>query len=213
MTETPQNTAPAQTVMTAPRPEVIASYGHAWKQLWKNFPMLLLVLVIYLAMTVPGYIPLLGVLYSFLVMLPLAYGLVFVNLKAARGEEIAVGDLFAGFKSYGSVLLAGLLTGLIVLGGFILLIVPGIIFACKLSFVPLLVIDQKKGAIEAIKQSWNMTSGYSLKIFLMLLLAIPIMIAGVICLCVGLIPASMWIGVAMAAIYYAVVNSGNKPSA
>ncbi|MEW6025672.1 MAG: hypothetical protein AB1599_00045 [Planctomycetota bacterium] len=214
MAETPQTAAPDQQAVPAPQPEVIACYGLAWKQLWKNFPMLLLIVVIYSAMASLNALPFcIGFVYSVLVGWPMVYGLMQVNLKAARGENLEVGDLFAGFKNYGNVLLAMLLTSLIICGGLLLLIVPGVIFACKLAFVPFLVMDQKKDAIEAIKQSWNMTGGYSMKIFLLYLLGVPIAIAGLIALCVGIIPASMWISLAVAVMYYAVVSAGNKTAA
>lgn len=127
-----------------------------------------------------------------------------VYLKVARGEQIQVEDLFAGFKNYGNVLLASLLTTIITMAGFIMLIVPGIIFACKLSFVPFLVIEGKADAADAVAQSWIMTRGYTLKIFLMVLLAIPIIIGGIICLCVGVIPAFIWVSIASSSMYYAV---------
>lgn len=40
------------------------------------------------------------------------------------------------------------------------------------------------------------------------LLAIPISIAGLICLVVGIIPATMWITAAFASLYHAVSASG-----
>ena len=43
--------------------------------------------------------------------------------------------------------MASLLVGVIVSIGFILLIVPGIVFACKLAFTPYLVVDRKMGVI------------------------------------------------------------------
>jgi len=55
-----------------------------------------------------------------------------------------------------------------------------------------------------------MTEGHALKIFLMGLLAIPISIAGLICLFVGVIPAVIWIRCAFASMYYAVCKQGEK---
>jgi hypothetical protein len=44
-------------------------------------------------------------------------------------------------------------------------------------------------------------------VFLIGLLAIPIVIAGLICLVVGIIPALMWITAAFASLYHAVSKS------
>ncbi|OHB72410.1 MAG: hypothetical protein A2W23_03450 [Planctomycetes bacterium RBG_16_43_13] len=62
------------------------------------------------------------------------------------------------------------------------------------------------GAIDAIKESWRMTTGYAWRVFFIYLLSIPIMIAGIICLIVGVIPAGMWIGISFASLYHAAVR-------
>ena len=93
---------------------------------------------------------------------------------------------------------------IIVAIGFILIIVPGIIFACKLAFTPYLVVDRKMAVIDAVKGSWNMTNGHAWKVFFIGLLAIPIGIVGLICFIVGIIPAIMWIRMAFASLYHAV---------
>src|SRR3989338_7025241 len=87
-------------------------YGNGWRQLWKNFAMLLLIFVVTTGVSIPQIIPILGFLYGILVVWPLTYGSLFVWLKAARGDEIKVGDLFEGFRNYGNALLAVFLTTL-----------------------------------------------------------------------------------------------------
>ena len=120
------------------------------------------------------------------------------------GDAWKVADIFAVFQNYWSAVLANLLVIVIVVLGFIFLIVPGIIFACKLAFVSYLVVDRKMEAVEAVKESWRMTTGHAWTIFFMGLLAIPIALIGLVCLIVGIIPAIWWIGLAMASLYHAV---------
>ena len=110
--------------------------------------------------------------------------------------------------SVSNAVLANLLVGVIVIIGFALLIVPGIIFACKLAFTPYLVVDRKMAVIEAVKESWRMTGGHSWKVFLIGLLGIPVCIAGLICLGVGVIISIMWITLAFASLYHAVSQTG-----
>ena len=76
------------------------------------------------------------------------------------GETITPGDAFSyGFHRLGSILLIGLLVALIVTGGFLLFIVPGIIFAVKLSVsIPALIVENRRGT-DAIGRSWNLTTG------------------------------------------------------
>ncbi|MBN1191865.1 MAG: hypothetical protein JXA46_19090 [Dehalococcoidales bacterium] len=192
-------------------PGVISPYKHGWNRLWPSFLMLFLAWLIYVVITgaVGGILQLVPYIsfLSIFVSIPLGYGLSFCFLRAARNEEVRFEELFEGFRCYWNSLGAGVLSTLIILGGFILLIVPGIIFACKLAFVPYLVIDRKMGPTEAISTSWKMTSGHAMEVFLIYLLGIPIMIAGLICLGVGVIISIMWISMANASLYYAVSKS------
>ncbi len=200
-------------------PGVISSYRNGWRQLWKYILELFVIGVIFFVIAIPGWAmsstaermecagALLGFMaffYGLLLINPLEYGMDFAYLKAARGDKLEIKDMFAVFQNYWHAVLANLLVGVIILIGFVLLIVPGIIFACKLAFVPYLVVDRRMETIEAIKKSWEMTRGHAGTVFLMALLAIPIALLGLICLGVGIIPAGMWIQTAFASLYHAV---------
>ncbi len=201
-------------------PTVGSCYGNGWSSLWKYFLELFLIFIVMLAFALPNiffslgemhargagyaFLVLLGWVYSILLLNPLQYGVNFAFLKAARKEAPAVKDIFEVFQNYWSAVLANLLVAIIVLVGLVLLIVPGIIFACKLAFVPYLIVERKMEVIQAVKTSWNMTTGHAVTIFLMGLLAIPLAIAGLLVLCVGIIPVIMWVGVAFASMYHAV---------
>ena len=121
-----------------------------------------------------------------------------------RGDKLEIKDMFEAFKNYWNAVLASLLVFVIVVIGLVILIIPGIIFACKLAFTPYLVVDRKMAVIEAVKESWRMTGGHAWKVFLIGLLGIPIGIAGLICLGVGVIISIMWITLALASLYHAV---------
>lgn len=203
-------------------PGVGTSYNISWDVLKRNFVELLLLTIIVIAVSIPvgimrggaeaaGFgaggvlLGLLGMVLWLFVTGPVNYGVAYVYLKLTRGEAFEVTDIFAGFKNnYINVILANLLTSAIVIAGLIFLIIPGIIFACKLAFVPYLVMDKNMETVEAVKKSWEMTNGHTGTIFLIGLLAIPIAIMGLLLLIIGLIPASMWIEGAFAAIYYNV---------
>ena len=191
------------------KPGVGSAYGNGWTQMWKQFLELLLVLIITWIISAAGggiasWIPFLSVFFTILVVNPLDYGMSYAFLKVARAEKMQIQDMFAGFLNYWNAVLAGLLVMVIVVVGLIFIIVPGIIFACKLAFVPYLVVEKKMQVIEAIKASWKMTDGYAMKVFLIYLVAIPVVIAGLICLGVGVIISTMWITMALASLYHAV---------
>lgn len=186
-------------------PSIATCFANGWKKLWGSFFRLCAIVILFFLIYAlisgsPKVLPLLG--YFFLYPL-LSYGMSFAFLKAARGDSVKVTDLFYPFKHYWKVVVAHILTCLIVIAGMLLLIIPGIIFFCKLFFVPYLVVDRKMKPIEAIKASWNMTENSVLKIILMGVVAFFIHIIGLLCLIVGFIPALIWSGIAFASLYHA----------
>ena len=201
-------------------PGVGSSYKNGWRQMWKYFLELFLIGIIAFAISLPSLASrvdggaaavILGIFsfaYGILVVGPVGYGVAFAYLKAARGDQLKVKDMFGAFRNYWNAVLACLLVDVIIFVGLVLLIVPGIIFACKLVFTPYLVVDRKMDVIEAVKESWRMTNGHAWKAFFIGLLAILVSIAGLICFGVGIIVAIMWISLAFASLYYAVSLSG-----
>jgi uncharacterized membrane protein len=202
-------------------PMVGDCYGHGWKMLWKNFLELFLIGLIMVLFTLPvnglfllggedffyNNVPLITfpvLIYAFFLLGPMSWGVYYAYLKAARGEKVEIRDMFIFTKNYGSILLAILLMNLIIGIGIAMLIIPGIVFACKLAFVPYLVTDKKMSAMDALKASWTMTDGYAMNIFLIGVLGIFIWIGGMIAFFVGVIIAVMWFNTTRASIYYAV---------
>jgi uncharacterized membrane protein len=147
-----------------------------------------------------------SVAYGIIVLGPISYGVNWIFLKAARNEPFKTYDMFMAFQNIWNVVIANVLVSIIIGIGIVLLIVPGIIFACRLAFVPFLVMDQKLEPIEAIKKSWEMTQGYGWTIFAMAIMSFFIAIAGLICLGVGILPAIIWIESAFASLYWAVAT-------
>jgi uncharacterized membrane protein len=209
-------------------PTVGDSYSHGWKTIWKYFLELFLIGLLLFIISLPvnlfsflirdgswGFgifiFVLFSAAYGILILGPVQYGMYYAYLKAARGEVVQVGDMFAFKDNYVNVMLAALLTNIIIGIGVVMLIIPGIIFACKLAFVPYLVIEKKLDPVKALQTSWQMTDGYAMNIFVMGLLAIFIAIGGFIVFFVGVIIAAMWIYASFASIYYAV-DSRQSPT-
>ncbi|HER08985.1 MAG TPA: hypothetical protein ENO20_08760 [Bacteroides sp.] len=208
-------------------PEAGRSYSIGWKVLWVYFVELLVVSIVYMILAGPVsffqwktdhfewfLVPLVffGIIYGIFVAGPIGYSVKWVFLKAVRGERIEIRDMFVVFqKNYWNAVVANIVVGVIVGLGIVMLIVPGIIFACRLAFVPYLVIDEEMDVMDALRTSWDMTRGYGWQIFFMGFLAIFIVLAGLIALFVGVIISVMWISAAFAAIYYAVVLQNGIP--
>ena len=201
-------------------PDAGNSYSIGWKVLMTAFVELLVISIVYMVLSGPiatvqwkvdsfewFLVPLVlfGIAYGIFVAGPIDYGAKWVFLKAVRGERIEVRDIFITFqRNYWNVIIANVVVGIIIGLGIVMLIVPGIIFACRLAFVPYLVVDREMDVMDALRVSWDMTRGYGWQIFLMGLLAIPVVLLGLICLFVGVIVSVMWISAAFAVMYHAV---------
>jgi uncharacterized membrane protein len=121
-------------------------------------------------------------------------GLIKVALDVINKGTAEMGTLFSCTKLFWRFLGGSILYGLIVMGGFILLIVPGIIWAIKYQFFSHLIIDKNLGPIEALKKSAEITAGSKGNLFVLEILLMLINMLGVICLVIGLfatIPLSM----------------------
>jgi len=150
-----------------------------------------------------------AIAYGVLVSGPIGYSVKWVFLKAVRGEPTEIKDMFAVFqRNYWNAVLGSILVGIIVGIGIFMLIVPGIIFACRLAFVPYLIIDREMEVTEALSKSWEMTKGYGWHIFFMGFLAFWIVILGFLALIFGVIISGIWISTAFAAMYQGVVEEG-----
>jgi len=208
-------------------PDAGSSYSIGWKVLMTAFVELLVISIVYMVLSGPiatvqwkvdsfewFLVPLVlfGIAYGIFVAGPIDYGAKWVFLKAVRGERIEVRDIFITFqRNYWNVIIANVVVGIIIGLGIVMLIVPGIIFACRLAFVPYLVVDREMDVMDALRVSWDMTRGYGWQIFLMGLLAIPVVLLGLICLFVGVIVSVMWISAAFAVMYHAVEMKDGIP--
>ena len=226
--------------VSIPTPGAIASYSHGWKQMWSYFLELLLVSVVSFLVSVPalglsvdelgqfigerfsldlvivhfegpfGYV-LFALAYAILLEWPIEYGVAYVFLLASRGEPVEVKRMFEVFKNYGNSVLANILESTIIIIGLVFLIVPGIIFGCKLAFVPYLIVERKMDAVAAIKESWRMTRGHAWKVFAIGVLAIFVGLLGLLFFGIGIVISVIWIRLASATLYASV--SASMPQA
>ncbi len=108
---------------------------------------------------------LVGMLAMFAALAWLGGGLLKLHLAVARGDQSAgVGMIFSGGRFMISLIGAYFLFGLMAW-----IPVFGIIAACALCLTGFFIVDQGKGAIDALKASWNATRGYKMTTFLTLL--------------------------------------------
>jgi len=210
-------------------PSIGGSFSHGWSRIFgKQFLPLLLTVIILGLLNGPTFglkmdgdhwgpmllllpLALFGLAYAFLFLPVLEYGKDFIFLQAMRDQEVDLKTLFEGFKTkYLNIILANLIVFALVILGMMMLIIPGIIVACRLAFVSYLVMDKDMDAMKAVERSWQMTRGHGWQIFGMAILSFFIFIGGLIVFLVGAIVSLMWIHSAFASFYQAVLNKTDE---
>lgn len=84
----------------------------------------------------------------------LAPAVIYILLQSARGKKVTVSKAYKKtWRRAPAVLAASLLTALAFLGGLVLFVIPGFIFATWFSFSPMIVVDEGIGAVEAMRRS------------------------------------------------------------
>lgn len=181
--------------------EVGAVLSHAWELFKKNPWILIGVLVLtFVISTISSslFAPrgeggVLAIV-DFFVQILISLSLMNFFLKAYEHvEQVKVMDAWDP-RQYLSYLGISLLLGIIMVIGYILLIVPGVIATVMFIAAPYLVVDKKMGPIEALKESKKLTEGKRMQLFYFVLAILGINIVGAIPLGLGLfvsIPVSM----------------------
>lgn len=143
-----------------------------------------------------GFAPLymLLIIAAWIIQILVRMGAIKITLDVIDKDEKELKTLFSCSKLLVNFVLGSIVYFLIVLGGLILLIVPGIIWAIKYQFFAYLIIDKNMGPIEAIKKSGEMTNEKKGKLFLLGIVFVLINIAGLLCFVIGLfatVPTTM----------------------
>lgn len=87
-------------------------------------------------------------------------------LSGLRGQGIELNQAASvGWQNIWKMFALNLLVGVTVVGGLLLLLVPGLIFLARLSMAPYFLIDQNLDPIAAYKASWHATKGHSWKVW------------------------------------------------
>jgi uncharacterized membrane protein len=136
----------------------------ALKWEWKTA---IIAFVIYVAVSgLLSVIPILGWILALLTAGPLLVGFNKYFLRLYRQEETDFSQLFDGFSSFSSSLVAWLLCAIYVFLWSLLLIVPGIIAALSYSMTYFIISDNPGiDGLEALRKSKEMMRGYKGKLF------------------------------------------------
>jgi uncharacterized membrane protein len=161
-------------------------------------PAIVTSIIIGLVSAAASFVP----LGSLLIYGPLYLGAAIWALKFVQGKEYDYEDVFKGFNNFGKALGVGVLTGLIVLGFTLLLIVPGIIAALALSQVFFIQAENPDmEPSEILRKSRDMMQGHKTELFVIYLVIVLLAIACLITLGIGFIFLIPFIRIVMTHFY------------
>jgi len=125
-------------------------------------------------------------LVSLAISIVVQVGFTKIILDLHDGKPLNFSHLYTLYPLALRFLGASILYGFIVAVGFILLIIPGVIWALKFQFYSFLIVDKNVGIMDSLKKSSVLTSGIKMNLFLFALLLVVINIAGALALIIGL---------------------------
>jgi uncharacterized membrane protein len=116
----------------------------------------------------------------------LGIGYLRLMLDLLRGKATSISTLFSGGDRFLSTFGFSLLFGLMLFGGFLLLIVPGVIMLFRFWPAYYLVVDRSVPVMKSFGMAWEITRGNSANTFLLMLSAFGIGILGMLACGIGL---------------------------
>ncbi len=119
----------------------------------------------------------------------LSIGITKTYLRLHDGQDGQFSDLYSHSNLLWKYFVGQILYGLIVLGGLILLVVPGIIWAFKYMYTETLIIDREMDPFAALKKSAELTKDIKLQLVTLFFVQIGLFILGFIALGIGLFVA------------------------
>jgi len=173
--------------------------SEAWRKVHGNKGAIWAAIILYLVVALPIYWVLafyldhglfakcLRFVVTNSVDMALLTGLVMLGVKLACGINAEPNEVYAYIEYFVKLVLAYIMTTLMILGGFLLLILPGIYLAVAYSLTPLLIVDKKMGLWEAMEASRKAVSHCWFRAFFLFLIFMVILVLSAIPLGIGLI--------------------------
>lgn len=143
------------------------------------------------------------VLYTYL-----SLGFMKAAILHMRGEDIDFNSFFQiKLMNIIHYVIATILSSILTMIGLIFLIIPGIHIGLRLVLTSCLIIDKNINFVDAIEESWNITKGKTIDLFLWSLLAFIIILLGLLALVLGLFIAMPVVSIAFAYMYVKITNT------
>lgn len=196
--------------------KVRESIKSGWGVMKKNLGFFIVIFLIYLGVSIlfgiigsfveGNILSLLTSLLNIFVTGVLGMGIVKIALKFCDNEKPEIGDLFACWPLFLKYLIGSILVTLVVILGYILLIIPGIIWSIKYSLFVYFIVDKNMGPVQAMKASSRATKGGRSWLLWFYIVCGLVNFIGILCLGIGIFATFPTTVVAMALVYRSLVS-------
>jgi hypothetical protein len=191
----------------------------AWERFKEKFGLLILAMLTFIGVVagiglvgvllseVHEILTLIFILIAILASLVMAPGMTKLYLNILDHKDPKIGDLFSQARRAWPYFAVKFLYGLIVMGGFILFVIPGIYWALEFSLAPWLVVDKNMKVMDAFRESARLTNGYKWDILAFYKVMSMVMSFGAIIFILGALLTKQ-IGILGYAAMYRQIESG-----
>jgi uncharacterized membrane protein len=140
---------------------------------------------------------------------PLGIGLGLLGIRRAAGKDTPLSTLWEPYSQFIPLVVMLVLMGLLIVGGFFLLVLPGIYLAVAYSFAPYLMIEKNMGVWEALETSRKAITTCWWRYFGLLLIAVLLFIVGTIPLLIGLVWVLPIMAIAIGEVFVATFETAS----
>lgn len=125
-------------------------------------------------------------IFSFIIQL----GYIRIGFRLIDRQEVGISDFFKEYTKIPKFILATVIYVLAGAFGLVLLIIPGIVILIRFGFYSFLLVDKNLNPIDSLKQSWNITKGFTIELFILAITGIIIEVLGVLAFGIGIFLAA-----------------------
>lgn len=117
-------------------------------------------------------------LFGVLLQMIIGMGMIRLALHYAKNETVSIKEAFYPTKHLGHYIAGSLFYLGIVIIGFVLFIIPGVIWGLRYQFFPYLVVEKEMGAREALRKSRAISKGHTWSLFVLAIVVLFMNIIG-----------------------------------
>lgn len=171
-------------------------FEEAWKLFVKNWKAVLVLMLlpfflefVWSLLTegsiLGGFLLFLLGIVKYALSLIVSMGVIKGLIMVTKGKTVDMDTILSTKDQLVSYFVASLLMGLMITIGLILLIVPGIYLMLKYFFTPILIVDQKLGAMDALSKSSKLTDGIKMELLMFWLAGVAALLLGLLAFGIG----------------------------